>query len=67
MLALVGGDPAQTTALLEGIGQVVPGAQTCSIGYTRWQPGEPVEQCIGRADVALYAAKAAGRDRVVAG
>ena len=67
ILALVGDVPARITALLEQIGRAVPGSQTCSIGHSRWQAGEPVAHCIGRADAALYAAKAAGRDRVVAG
>lgn len=67
ILALVDAEPERTTELLERIGRAVPGTQTCSIGYTRRQPGEAVDTCIVRADVALYAAKAEGRDRVLAG
>ena len=46
----------------EGVEQAV----TASIGLARWAEGETWEQCFARADAALYAAKNAGRDRVVA-
>jgi diguanylate cyclase (GGDEF)-like protein len=39
---------------------------TCSIGVAQWVPGETVDELIGRADQALYAAKAGGRDRCCA-
>ncbi|MED5622269.1 GGDEF domain-containing protein [Ideonella sp. BN130291] len=39
---------------------------TVSIGVTQWQPGEPIEVTLRRADEALYQAKHQGRDRVVA-
>jgi diguanylate cyclase (GGDEF)-like protein len=39
---------------------------TCSIGVAEWAPGESVDELIGRADQALYAAKAGGRDRCCA-
>ena len=64
---LADADPGRTADLLDRIGRAVPGLQTCSIGHTRWQPGEAVAACIARADVALYTAKADGRDRVVPG
>jgi len=40
---------------------------TVSIGVAQRQPGETVHDWIARADAALYQAKEAGRDRVVAG
>jgi diguanylate cyclase len=40
--------------------------QTCSAGIAQWDGLEEPDQLLRRADRALYAAKAAGRDRVVA-
>jgi Amt family ammonium transporter len=37
---------------------------TISVGVAEAEPGEPIESVLGRADVALYQAKAAGRNRV---
>jgi diguanylate cyclase (GGDEF)-like protein len=36
-----------------------------SAGLTAWRPGEPLRDALARADDALYAAKAGGRDRLV--
>ncbi|AWN50666.1 diguanylate cyclase [Methylobacterium sp. 17Sr1-1] len=48
----------------------VPGAYgpipvTCSLGLAAWAEGDTLETLLARADGALYAAKAGGRDRVV--
>jgi hypothetical protein len=43
-----------------------PPPATVSIGAATWTAGETVEALLRRADEALYAAKAAGRNRVVA-
>lgn len=39
---------------------------TCSIGVSEWEKGDTIDRLLRRADVALYEAKRAGRDRVVA-
>ncbi|AXE29107.1 hypothetical protein DK842_03755 [Chromobacterium phragmitis] len=50
------------TTSLEGL--PVGKVQTVSIGVAGCRPGEPVRQCLKRADVALYRAKQGGRNRV---
>jgi len=39
-------------------------ALTASFGVTAWQAGDTLDTLFRRADHALYAAKAGGRDRV---
>jgi len=49
------------------LGGAAEGAMvTASIGLVEWRPGEPLGAAIQRADGALYQAKRAGRNRVVA-
>ena len=43
-----------------------PVAVTCSLGVAEWEAGDTIDTLIRRADVALYEAKRAGRNRVVA-
>jgi two-component system cell cycle response regulator len=38
---------------------------TCSFGVSQWQPEENVDDMLRRADMALYSAKEAGRNRVL--
>ncbi|MBY0397206.1 MAG: GGDEF domain-containing protein, partial [Thermoleophilia bacterium] len=42
-----------------------PVALTCSFGVSTWSEGETVGSLLRRADIALYEAKAGGRNRVV--
>ena len=43
-----------------------PVAVTCSLGVAEWEAGDTIDTLLRRADVALYEAKRAGRNRVVA-
>ncbi|MGH6770207.1 MAG: GGDEF domain-containing response regulator [Xanthobacteraceae bacterium] len=38
---------------------------TCSFGIAEWEPGDVADRMLRRADVAMYEAKKAGRDRIV--
>jgi diguanylate cyclase (GGDEF)-like protein/PAS domain S-box-containing protein len=55
----------QAAQILTRVRSSVPATQTCSIGYTTWDPGESPADAVTRADTALYRAKDLGRDQVV--
>jgi diguanylate cyclase (GGDEF)-like protein/PAS domain S-box-containing protein len=57
--------PDEALAAIERLRIVIPAAQTCSAGVAYWDGHESPEALTGRADLALYKAKRAGRDRVV--
>jgi diguanylate cyclase (GGDEF)-like protein len=59
-------DEAHALHRLDALRLVTPAAQTCSIGVARWDGAEETAAVLRRADQALYAAKTAGRDRLVA-
>lgn len=62
---LVGADRATARAVLQRLACATPNEQTCSIGVAQWDGREDAAALMARADDALYAAKAAGRDRIV--
>jgi two-component system, cell cycle response regulator len=41
-------------------------AVTCSGGVAEWRPGDTIDTLLRRADTALYEAKHAGRNRIIA-
>jgi diguanylate cyclase (GGDEF)-like protein len=65
-LALPGCDLHDGLELIERLRETVPQSQTCSAGIAVWDGHEAPATLLGRADAALYEAKAAGRDRVTA-
>jgi diguanylate cyclase len=57
---------AEATDLLEGLRAATPGNQTVSIGLVELSVDEDAFDAVRRADEALYRAKAAGRNRLIA-
>ena len=55
---------ADALAVVERLRRQVPYEQTCSAGVVIHEPGESSDTLMARVDEALYAAKAAGRDRI---
>jgi diguanylate cyclase (GGDEF)-like protein len=64
-LALPNTDLEAAQQMLERLSDQLPEDQTCSAGVCLWSGAESAEKLTARADTALYAAKAAGRARVV--
>jgi len=56
---------SQAEQVAERIRREVPHGQTCSIGVVRNRAGEELGAFMHRVDLALYEAKAHGRDRIV--
>jgi PleD family two-component response regulator len=50
---------------MERLRAATPGPLTCSVGLAVWDGTESPSALIGRADQAVYQAKAGGRDRLV--
>ena len=66
-LALPDTSLEQAKTLLERLRTATPENQRCSAGVVLWDEEEGEAELIARADEALYTAKRAGRDQVVAG
>jgi diguanylate cyclase (GGDEF)-like protein len=64
-LALPGTNLEHAQEMLDRLREALPDDQTCSAGVCQWNGEESAEQLTARADTLLYAAKAAGRDRVL--
>jgi diguanylate cyclase (GGDEF)-like protein len=56
----------EAVVVLDDLRAVMPAGQTFSAGVAEWDGQESPERLVGRADVGLYEAKRAGRDRIVA-
>jgi diguanylate cyclase (GGDEF)-like protein len=65
-VALPGTNLDHARQMLERLRGALPESQTCSAGVCSWDGSESAESLTARADTALYAAKAAGRDRIAA-
>jgi diguanylate cyclase (GGDEF)-like protein/PAS domain S-box-containing protein len=57
--------PGQASEIVERLRAATPRGQTASAGFACWDHAERFEGLVGRADSALYRAKAAGRDQAV--
>jgi diguanylate cyclase (GGDEF)-like protein len=71
---LIEGDSSDAKEIAEELRRAVRDLQfdmngglgvTCSLGVAEWEWGDTIDRLLRRADVALYQAKATGRDRVV--
>ena len=62
-LALPGQTIEDAQVILERLRTATPRGQTSSLGVAEWNGRESAEELVGRADSALYEAKAQGRDR----
>jgi diguanylate cyclase (GGDEF)-like protein/PAS domain S-box-containing protein len=54
----------QATEIVERLRSKTPMGQTCSAGLACWDFEESIDDLLGRADKALYLAKAGGRDQL---
>ncbi|HWH15729.1 MAG TPA: diguanylate cyclase [Miltoncostaeaceae bacterium] len=66
LLVMAGCGLEEARVVCERMRRATPGDATCSIGVAGWDRAEDAAALTARADAALYRAKDAGRDRVVA-
>jgi diguanylate cyclase (GGDEF)-like protein len=65
-LMLPGCGLREAAGIVERLRDATPHRVSCSAGIAEWDREEHPSSLVGRADVALYGAKQAGRDRTVA-
>lgn len=56
----------RTVSNLKIFAESAPIEVTCSLGLAEWEAGDTIDSVLRRADMALYEAKRAGRNRIVA-
>jgi diguanylate cyclase (GGDEF)-like protein/PAS domain S-box-containing protein len=56
--------PEQAAEIVERLRATTPMGQTCSAGLAVWDRAESIDDLLGRADEAIYLAKASGRDQL---
>jgi diguanylate cyclase (GGDEF)-like protein/PAS domain S-box-containing protein len=64
LVLLPGTAPEAAAEVVERLRERTPMEQTCSAGLACWDATESVDDLLGRADQALYLAKAGGRDQL---
>ncbi len=57
-------EPDQAAEIVERLRLKTPMNQSCSAGLARWDCTESIDELLGRADKALYLAKASGRNQL---
>lgn len=65
-VVLPGCDLDRAVAVMNELRKATPGGQTVSVGVAAWTHGTDPSDAMSKADAALYRAKRAGRNRVVA-
>jgi diguanylate cyclase (GGDEF)-like protein len=66
-IALLDCELAEAAEMVDALRAETPEGESCSAGVAAWDGSETDEELVARADAALYEAKHAGRDRVIAG